>query len=515
MKQLFSLIIIWGIVVGVNVAAYKSLFPDNSVADARGAGQAPAPKDRDTQPAKPPMLALDAFSGYAIFRDPEFSRRLKDNYGIDFTWGDDGANYEKRLQALMSGETPMAVFTIDALIEQTAKLPQQPADPPATIVMFIDETRGADAMLAPQGSLIKNIDDLNHRDTKVVLVGASPSETLLRVVRSQFDLSKLPPIKKDYLDSKDKPSDVIGELAKIRPGSRTALVLWEPYVTKAKDSGAKVLIDSSRFKGYIVDVLVVQREYLKKNPGNVRAVVKTYLEMLHEFASQQDGMANLLVADSKITDEKLTLEESRQVVKGIWWKNTVENYAHFQASVDYKNLQPVKTMIDNITKVLSQTSEDRQDVIVKRPDKLFDDDIIQGLLNDKFMVGKETMRLPDGAPAISDAQWDNLVSVGSLKAPDFRFRDGKPALATPEPDEEAAQEAFFGQIVNLPNYYFRIEGNTKKEGDPEANRNLAEQRAETIKKVLMSKGIEDHRIKTKAMPPGEGTKAHIVVLQAP
>ena len=53
------------------------------------------------------------------------------------------ADYPARMKTVQSGETPLAVFTIDALLNTTPTA----GEPPATIIMVIDETRGADAMI--------------------------------------------------------------------------------------------------------------------------------------------------------------------------------------------------------------------------------------------------------------------------------------------------------------------------------------------------------------------------------
>ena len=87
---------------------------------------------------------------------------------------DDDADYAKRMESIKKGETPFAAFTIDALVNQTPRV----GEPPATIVMMIDESRGADAMVAYKNG-VPNLDALNSPRARVVLVPDSPSETLM------------------------------------------------------------------------------------------------------------------------------------------------------------------------------------------------------------------------------------------------------------------------------------------------------------------------------------------------
>ena len=149
----------------MGAAAYYYLFQnkadDAKVADLGNKDKTPPPADKDKPPPplpdkdKPPpppppppqgnklRLALDSFSGYCIFRSDEFKKKLADQ-GVDFEYVDDNADYAARMKTVQSGDTPLAVFTIDALINNT---PPPGDDPPAAIIMVIDETRGADAMI--------------------------------------------------------------------------------------------------------------------------------------------------------------------------------------------------------------------------------------------------------------------------------------------------------------------------------------------------------------------------------
>jgi hypothetical protein len=103
-------------------------------------------------------LALDSFSGYAAFRSPAFKEELA-KQGIGLNLRDDQADYDNRLKALRAGEVQLAVFTIDALLAASARMNESPA----TIVMVIDETIGADAMVSFKQS-VPNINGLNRDD---------------------------------------------------------------------------------------------------------------------------------------------------------------------------------------------------------------------------------------------------------------------------------------------------------------------------------------------------------------
>ncbi|GIT05422.1 MAG: hypothetical protein CM1200mP29_08330 [Verrucomicrobiota bacterium] len=107
-----------------------------------------------------------------------------------------------------------------------------------------------------------------------------------------------------------------------KQSDKTAYVMWEPQVSQAKKlPGVDVILDSSRIKGLIVDVLVARREYLRDHPDKVRAVVEAYSRAAHHYRSQPDGFIKLVKSD----DPNLSDTEAKSLVAGIQWKNTLEN----------------------------------------------------------------------------------------------------------------------------------------------------------------------------------------------
>ncbi len=507
MKKFLGLLLIWGTVLGGGGFAFKYFVLDQGGLDGI-LGTKPKTSTPTTAPSSPKLrLALDSFSGYCIFRSDEFKKKLAEK-GIDYEWLDDKADYAARMKTVTDGSTPLAVFTIDALIAQTP----HDGKPPATIVMLIDETRGADAMVSYTTG-VPNVDALNNEQAKIVLVPDSPSETLARVVRSRFKLPNLPREKKKYLLPADKIEDVYAQFLEAKPSDRKAFVLWEPYVSKAlQKPGAQLLVDSSQFKGFIVDVLVVQQDYLRHHPEQVQTVVRAYLEVLHDKQRSANGMPDLVVADAPLIGEKTTREEAQQVAKGIWWKNSMENYGHLGLlpADQRKGLESVTEMVKEITEVLKQTAEPgAPEPGVARSDLLIDESVLQHLY-DRGLNKEETVRVDAVAPVIAADVWKDLKPVGALDVPPIEFYRNKADLT-----EEAEQrlKELAGKLTRFPQYYLRIEGHTLAQGDPEENRKLAQQRADSVRRFLAAQAIEEHRMQAIGMPPGQGTEVRFVMLQ--
>ena len=139
------LVIIWFFILGIAVVAYKYWFAPRQVQIAEEQAKQEHQEILDKTSAQSRytnevVFNLDAFSGYAGFRTPDFKSECA-QYGIKLTLVDDGANYAERLQAMADGKCQMAVFTIDALVKASVQL----GDIPVTAICLVDETKGADA----------------------------------------------------------------------------------------------------------------------------------------------------------------------------------------------------------------------------------------------------------------------------------------------------------------------------------------------------------------------------------
>jgi len=448
-------------------------------------------------------IALDSFSGYAVLRSPQFSEALRRRQ-IKLTLVDDAANYVERLEGLRSGQTQMAAFTIDALLKTSSLVSQTPA----TIVALIDETQGADAMLASK-SVVKNVDDLNHPDTRFVVTPDSPSETLARVVMSTFSLDQL--VADPFVFANDA-NDVFDRYRASGKDSRQIFVVWEPYVSKilANDS-LHVVIDSSRFTGYIVDCLVADRDFLLKQPEVAQAVVETYFRVLYEFR-QSDVMQRLVIADAG-KDLQMTAAVAEKLVSGIRWINTQENFSHFGLRSDGES-QHISDMIENITGVLLKTGAIKTDPTKGDASRLFYDKLLMSLRDGGFHPGDETETIhqAEELPELTDVQWDSLAPVGTLAVPDLVFARGTQTLT------QASQytlDTLVETLKNWPQYYVVVQGDATRRGDLAANKDLALRRAQETENYLVRNGVSARQIRATAIEPSGVTRVTFQLAQVP
>lgn len=494
---------IWCVILGLLAVAYKFLIhPRLSERLKNETGSA-------SQYKHELVVAADSFSGYAILRSDLVKQELKAKQ-IKLTIQDDKADYEARLRALQEGKVQLAVFTIDSLITAGAKV----GEFPGSIVLVIDETKGGDAVIAPPG-VITSLQDLNDPAARLVLTPNSPSEFLARVVLAHFSLPALPA---QWWVEADGAAAVYREFRAAGPNDKKAFVLWEPYVSKAlQKPGARVLLDSSKLKGYIVDVLVAEREFLRDHADLVRSVVEAHCRAAYAYAQQADGMTKQVIEDARRTGaETLDEAQARQVVQGIQWKNTLENYAHFGLSGGNSsmNVPHLEDIIANIIDVLVRTKGLAKDPLPGRQNTLFYAQILAGMKAANFHPARNLNVLSDGSSAadvekvradrelaaLTAEQWKNLRPVGQLRVEPIVFQRASASIS--EQSERDLQD-LAKRLRSYPQFYLRVIGHTRAEGDPDANRQLAQARAEAAAQYLIARGVNSQRLHTEAAPSTE------------
>ena len=457
-------------------------------------------------------IAADSFSGYAILRSDGVKSQLQ-KQGIRLTVQDDRADYDQRLKALKNGEVDLAVFTVDSWIAAGARA----GEFPGTIVLIIDETQGSDAIVA-RPDVLQDLNDLNDADARIVYTQGSPSEFLARVILANFHLPALPD---DWGIEKKDAAAVLEEARAARESSKRAYVLWEPYVSRAVDQyGYRVLLDSSKIKGYIVDVLVAQRAFLRRQPEQVDALLQAYLSTCWKLHQNPEDMRQLIQRDARqTTGERLSDEQARKIVDGIQWKNTLENYAHFGLTPNAATAehQYIEDILIEIVDVLVKTDALKQAPLDGKYHTLFYQQTLTDLKAGDFHPSRslnivadtegnlapgpaETVRSTVKVAALNETQWARLRPVGELKIKPITFVRGSDriSLISKRDLSKAARK-----LSNFPEFYLRIIGQTRAEGDAEANQRLAEARAAAVAQQLAQDGIGQERIRTEAAPSGD------------
>ncbi len=505
--------IIWLILIGSAVAVWRLwMQPTLNKAEQRKQEEREKELQKDTKGSSQYdhqlKLALDGFSGYAVLRSEAFAERLRQKR-IRIEMIDDQANYTERLESLAVGKAQFAAFPLDSLIKASAAANKLPA----TAIAVIDESQGADAMLAYRDKY-PNIDAIEKNPlTKIVLVGDSPSETLARVVLNDFGMR----------ESATEKIVSVGDADSLKkryqaavPGGDEVFVTWEPLVSEMLNNDQlHVLVDSSRFSGYVVDCLVVSRDFASKNEEVMRDVLESYFAALYEFREDQ-AMSELLIQDSKSSTTGaigLTAAQSQKLLKQIAWRNTQENYVHFGLRNETK-LSNIEDMSKKIVRVLLATGALKSDPLEGDYTKIFFEKPLSQLRDKGFNPGisEEQIRGNAPLPSLSEAQWDTLIAVGTLSVPPLVFGRGTSKLT--EQSQQTLDE-LIEQLNSWPQYYLLIRGNASTRGNVEANKKLALERAVSALDYLKSHGVEGNRMRAVAGDLTGETSVQFVFGQTP
>ncbi len=478
------------------------------------------------------MIHLDSFSGYAVLRSKPFA---------DYTYAlgmlaetvDDGGNSAARFAALREGRADYAVFTLDALLREAAKAPTSGVGDPGDIavLMVLDETIGADAMVAFEEGL-PSLAALGTPGTRLVLTGNSPSETLARVVMANFEAgSTLAQTQSAWslVQGSGEALSMLRKAAKdpVQRAAPIAYVLWEPELSLAlQEPGVQVLFDSSRFRGFIVDVLVTTRKTLSERGSEARGIVQAYARTLHRVQQSPTGLRDLVIADTLATSTAagtpitLTHEQGQRIVDGIWWKSLSESAAHLGVNASgaivatpTPGLTPLDDILAGLVDVLTQTGAITPEQASKSGRRwgIFGAGFVSSDLRSRGFhpAGKgaaaQTWPAPrplPALPALEPSQWDALRPAGALRVPPIVFARGSAALT--DQGRQSVRQA--SRLLSaFPQYYLTVRGHARSDGNAQANQRLAEQRSQAVMAELLALGVPASRVRAQTgVQDGQG-----------
>ena len=455
-------------------------------------------------------VALDSFSGYAVLRSDALVNQLR-RASIKLQLVDDGADYNRRMRSLANREVQLAVFTIDSFLAAGAKLGEYPA----SIVFIIDETTGADKIVAYKDA-VPSLRDMDDSSARFVLTADSPSEFIGRIVISQLNLASLP--LKDWFQPADGSTAVLEAIKSADKSAPRAYVLWEPEASMALAiPGVHELLGSQDLRGLIVDVLVVERRFLIDHPDLVEVFIKAYAGSRYSYGRSDAKMARLIAKTSG--DQALEKAQLDALVRGIEWKNMNENYEYFGVlpSGEGVGLTHIEDMIGDIMEILLQTDKLNKDPIEGKHHTLFYDGIVRKLHRENYHPGlRSTIVKGLGEGSVNDLQrgrgvaalrplseleWGNLDPVASVQVRDVAFSRGNAEISSLSRRD---LEHLARRLRLFPNFYIRVVGRARAEGDREANLALAKKRAQSTVNYLVGQGIAKARLRAEGQVEQEG-----------
>jgi outer membrane protein OmpA-like peptidoglycan-associated protein len=432
-------------------------------------------------------VATDGYDGYLFLKSPDMKRALLHaGLALDFT--DDHGAYQERVSKFNRGVYNMMTIPVAELLRQSPKL----GGYNGVIVMAICESRGADAVVGfaadfPEGK----ISELNRAGLEVVYTADSPSEFLLDLMITDFDLFHLGGTK----DWRQPVSEVDEVLKRAQARRGNAFVLWEPELSKVMKAlpDLRVLVDSSKFRGYIIDVLVVNRDFLANQRDKVMKVLSSYFRTMGSYSSERSRFEEWMRKEGKgATDIEEMLRE-------IGWFDLSENCSEMfgvQMEVGTTSREGILDCIEACLGVLSRSGKLDKNAL-KDPYTI----INRSLVDECYKLAPRTLGKMEGKRIefnhLSEEEWKALKEVGILRVEPITFSSGREELD--DGGKEAVDIIAPMLINNYPEYRVAIRGHTSQ-GDEEENKKLSLARAESVcARLVAVHNIDPNRIRAEGL----------------
>ena len=416
----------------------------------------------------------DNFLGYWFMTSPEMRVQAL-RKGIRINFSDDGGAYAVRLRKFAQKEYDCIVLPVNSYLEQGSKV-----DFPGVIVAAISESKGADGIVGfadrlPSGK----INDLNDPGLSIVYTGESPSAFLLDLTIADFDLDRL----RDS-ESWRVPVESTGQvLQRAKKGQGDAFVLWEPDLSRALAlPGMKYVWGSDKFSGYIVDVFVFHRDFLKRHPDTVSNFLETYFRVMALYANNRERMLKEM---ARSTDLSQSLLEN--LLDKLEWYDLSEN-SRMQFGIAAKAGQEVRDGIVNTiiacTDVLLRTGKLERDPLGGDPYLITNSRVLEDLSRNTALTLGTGATHDASFEALPEEAWRALNEIGTFRVEPITFQTWNNLLT----DEGKTKVDKIANLLNnnYPGYRIVIRGHTGPGGDERENEKLSLARAEAVRQYMVA-----------------------------
>jgi outer membrane protein OmpA-like peptidoglycan-associated protein len=434
----------------------------------------------------------DTFSGYSTFRYRKFQQSLqKKNIHLQYA---DEFNQAQRARLLNQGNADLLITTLDQYLQQ---------QPQGRIVGLIDTTIGADAVVLntkkyPQ---LQSLEDLTElvRQTRsrgerlsITFAADTPSEHLAQVLSAKFETFQL----SDFNQQKVADASQAWKLLQDPNQPIAVAVLWEPYVTQARQQGYTVALSSKDTPGAILDVIVGSDRLLQGQPEKLTTLIEQYYQ--HIDAS----LINPREFQQQLADDgNLSVEDTQAVLNGIDFFTALEAKRMMESSTLSRRIRSTASVLKRAGKI---------DQMPSSPQTLFTSRFLtQPANNTKQLLerlgGSET--LPTATPQVNTSELRMGASIGSPRlrggVQDIQFDTGSAELT--ESGKQILDELaemlldFNAQTVGV-----RVTGHTSESGGSDYNLELSQLRAQTVRDYLQGRGVS-----AEILAEGQGSNQHI------
>lgn len=421
------------------------------------------------------LVAGDDYQGYAVIRSEEMRKQAKQRgLIVSFTPKDKG-NYADRLERFAKGEYQAIVLPVSSWLQHGKQY-----NYPGVIVAAIAKSNGADAILAFPP--VKEVKDLDNGKLKFVYTADSPSSFLLGLTRTDFGMDNLTD-KGPWQHEVAGGSEEVYQLAQQHKGD--VFVMWEPEVSKALTTipNMSVVWDSSKFNGYIEDVIVFHKDFVRDHKSDCVNFMEAYFTAMRTYKSSKANHDRLIKEMCDSIGCKPELAET--MMQKIDFHDLQDNCTRqFGISGEHK-ADGILNCITACVNVLVRTKELQSDPL-NDPTTIVDKSILQEVHNHMLAdIGNADAVQREFRELTAD-EWKSLKEIGAMRVEPIDFLQGESEL---DADAQKQVDAFVKLLsVNYTDARVVVKGHTgpSVDGDDTENVKLSQARADAVVNYLMT-----------------------------
>ncbi|NES22722.1 MAG: OmpA family protein [Symploca sp. SIO3E6] len=437
----------------------------------------------------------DTFSGYSTFRSPEFQQVLQE-VGLSLTYQDE-FDQAQRAQLLNQGKADLFVTTLDQFLKH---------QPQGKIVGLIDRTVGADAVVLntkkyPRLKSLLDLDKLvqekqsQGKNLSIAYAGDTPSEYLALVLSTKFEALDLSDFEVKEVADASEAWQMLRD-----PNENVAIaVVWEPFVTQARQQGYTVVLSSKDAPKAIVDVMVASNQLIQSQPSKITELLEAYYRRIDANVRQPSQLQKQIAEDGN-----LATKDAATVLQGIDFFSAVE-------ARDWMRDGTLEKRIGSTGAVLVLAGEMNQ--VPQNPQELFSSQFINKAASNTEtlieLVRADNAELADrlagkgdtipAAPKVNANKVATAPDIGNLQVRgEVKFDSGSAEL-TNEGKQTLVKLAQEIKEFNPQTVAVRVIGHTSKTGVPGFNQKLSQQRAQVVVNALRNQGLQHNFV-----PEGKG-----------
>jgi len=428
-------------------------------------------------------IAYDSWLGYVPGVSEHMKKGLR-NRGYNLVTTNDNADYADRFKKLAKGDYDMVFTALDGAILESDRY-----DFPGVVAFVVDVSRGGDKIVA-WCDTVKDIDGLKTTG-KVAFTPNSPSHHLVKSLSVHFGVSRFDKsFRNPWAVKTEGAQEAYKTLIK---RDVEAAALWEPYASQAlSDPKICEILGTQNTGDLIVDVLMVNRQFLANNPEAVKAYTRQYFTTLKHYldpANAQDFYQEIKKENKSMKEEQIV-----KALAGIQFVNLTDNCKQWMGCNDEGEslVAAIDSTIDVLVKYEDFDSnplpEENAYVLMNRT---ITEDVFGSGVGDSS-VGASVDPLTKEFEPLPIEKWKTLQVVGTLQVDPIIFGNSSEELGL---DAKTVIDNAVKNLKAYPNFRVKIEGHTSKKGDEQANMTLSKQRAQAVARYIeITYGVDSDRV---------------------